>query len=563
MMKPHLSDGSGVTLGRIAPTTATWRSSIAPSILVYLAFLLVAVGFQWMQGAYQAEFGGHPDEAAHYVTGLMVRDYLAARLPGNPMRFAQAYYDHYPKVALGNWPQVFYLIQSAWTLMLTPSRMALLLLMAALEALVALITMRALIADVGPALAVLGGLLVLAFPYVQLYAAMVMTEVPVALFALLATLQFGAYRERGWTRDSVLFGLFASAAILTKGSGMALALVPVLAIAFTGRQDVLRRRNFWYSVPIVAVLCGPWTWAFRHVATVGWQQGITFDFTRRAVPQFSLALIGAASLVIGAFAIIGFIATLVAVHRGTTPQRWAAPAALLLSVLIFHVIVPASLESRHLVQALPAWAMFAVAGVAWTMTRTSGIHPRLRWAVYALAIVGFVHTASQWRGKQCAGFRRVVEDIVSRQDKAAGFFLVSSDATGEGMFIAETAMADDRPEHVVRRASKLLANQSWSGSAYQARVAGADALIALLKQEGIRFVVIDTTVPASLLAPHHMLLRRTAETSPGQMPLRGTYPVIRDYQARRPGAVIPDGIRVYEMRDAVPMTSINPPAPAQ
>ena len=126
-----------MTLGRIAPTTATWRSSIAPSVLVYLVFLLVAVGFQWMQGAYQAEFGGHPDEAAHYVTGLMVHDYLAAGLPGNPMRFAQMYYDHYPKVALGNWPPVFYLIQSAWTLLLTPSRASLLLLMAALEALVA------------------------------------------------------------------------------------------------------------------------------------------------------------------------------------------------------------------------------------------------------------------------------------------------------------------------------------------------------------------------------------------------------------------------------------------
>ena len=34
-------------------------------------------------GAYHAEFGSHPDEAAHYVTGLMVRDYLASGLPGN------------------------------------------------------------------------------------------------------------------------------------------------------------------------------------------------------------------------------------------------------------------------------------------------------------------------------------------------------------------------------------------------------------------------------------------------------------------------------------------------
>ena len=73
-----------------------------------ITIFAVVVALQWTHGAYQAEFGAHPDEAAHYVTGLMIRDYIAAGMPGHPMAYTQNYYNHYPKVALGNWPPLFY-----------------------------------------------------------------------------------------------------------------------------------------------------------------------------------------------------------------------------------------------------------------------------------------------------------------------------------------------------------------------------------------------------------------------------------------------------------------------
>ena len=50
------------------------------------------------------------------MTGLMVRDYIAAGFPDSPFRFAENYYLHYPKVAIGHWPPVFYSIQAAWML---------------------------------------------------------------------------------------------------------------------------------------------------------------------------------------------------------------------------------------------------------------------------------------------------------------------------------------------------------------------------------------------------------------------------------------------------------------
>jgi hypothetical protein len=218
-------------------------------------FALVVL-LQWTHGAYRAEFGAHPDEAAHYVTGLMVHDYIAAGLPRHPFAYARNYYNHYPKVALGNWPPGFYLIQSAWTLAFSPDRVSVLLLMAFMTGLVALLVIRALAAQLGVAYGVLGGALFIAFPLVQQYSARVMTEVPVALFSLLATLSFARYLRRGRTSDSVIFGLFASAAIMTKGTGLALALVPPLAV-LSRAASTCEAAELWWPVAIVSLLCGP------------------------------------------------------------------------------------------------------------------------------------------------------------------------------------------------------------------------------------------------------------------------------------------------------------------
>ena len=84
--------------------TALGRLNWKQEIAIFISLFVVVVSYQGLGEAYQSEFGAHPDEAAHYVTGLMIRDYIADGIPQHPMRFAETYYDHYPKVALGNWP---------------------------------------------------------------------------------------------------------------------------------------------------------------------------------------------------------------------------------------------------------------------------------------------------------------------------------------------------------------------------------------------------------------------------------------------------------------------------
>ena len=38
--------------------------------------LLAQVALLWARGSFRGEFGEYPDEPSHFVTGLMVRDYV-------------------------------------------------------------------------------------------------------------------------------------------------------------------------------------------------------------------------------------------------------------------------------------------------------------------------------------------------------------------------------------------------------------------------------------------------------------------------------------------------------
>ncbi len=152
---------------------------LRPWIIAAIIFVLsFDAAFLWQRaaGAQWSEFGAHPDEAAHYVTGLMVRDYFAAGCPGSPMKFADDYYAHYPKIGLGVWPPLFYVVQSVWTLPFGVSRTSVLLLMCVLAAIVACQIYRALHDEYGHVCGALGALLFLSLPIVREYDGMIMAE---------------------------------------------------------------------------------------------------------------------------------------------------------------------------------------------------------------------------------------------------------------------------------------------------------------------------------------------------------------------------------------------------
>ncbi len=499
------TDGANRPLRKKTPA---W---VVAGIVFVLAFDL-AFFWQRIGGAYRSEFGGHPDEAAHYVTGLFVRDalvmawhYAADGFHGSPIQvgkeFADAYYAHYPKIGLGVWPPFFYLVQSAWTLPFSPSRTSVLLLLCALAAVVATQLFRVLRAEFGLWPAALGAALWLSLPLVRSGYGMVMAETLSTVLMFGAVLALGDFLDREKRGDALRFGLLAALAILTKGTGLALVLAAPLALLFTRRFHLLKRPALWSAVLLIAVLAGPWTWATRDLGKGGWlEPNLSWHFTRAALPYYAVKF----GLGLGLVVLLLFCLGVWVKVRAASGNhgRWAAAGAFILSVLVFQSIAPVGLEARHLIPLMPAALMFAIAGF---VALTSAVQPRAMTAVLGLIVLGWA--LPPFKVKDCAGFAPLAEAMLS-EAAPTEVTLVSSEARGEGMFIAEVAMRERRPGHVIQRASKALASSTWSGGGYAPRFTDDDALFAFLTSGAVQYLVLDEAVPEDKRRAHHDQLGR-------------------------------------------------------
>jgi hypothetical protein len=539
-----------------------------PAWIIGLIVIVLAFDFaffwQYQTGAYQSEFGGHPDEAAHVVTGLFVRDalveaghYAVDGFHGSPVQrgreFADSYYAHYPKIGLGVWPPFFYLVQSAWTLPFGATRTILLVLMAALAGAVGALVYRALQEEYGILAAGFGAALVLSLPLVRSHYSMMMAETLSTLLMFGAILAFGLFLDRERKSDALWFGVLAALAILTKGTGLALALAAPLALLFVRKFRLLRRPVLWSAVLIVVLVAGPWTWATRNLGKGGWlQPEPSWSFAREALPyyagKFGLALGLGALLLAG----LGLVARLRPAARNQ--GRWAASGALIIAVIVFQSIAPVGLEARHIIPALPAACMFTIAGlcfaVEWLVGKWRGpsaespaIRSRMGHVVFGLAAVSLL--ASLWFSspraqKGCSGFAPVAEAMLS-EAAPVEVTLVSSDATGEGMFISEVALHEARPGHVIQRASKSLASSTWSGSGYTPAFQKDEDVLAFLLKAKIRYLVLDETVSDDKRREHHDQLLRVVATHAEQ------FQPVAEAEAWRLGELRTGMIRLYKV----------------
>ncbi|MEO6760288.1 MAG: glycosyltransferase family 39 protein, partial [Saprospiraceae bacterium] len=197
-------------------------------------FAALIVGLQVYGGAYRAEFTGHADEAAHFVSALLVRDYLGLSPLPAPMPWAAQYYLHYPLVAIGQWPPGYYIAQALWWLVFPVSRATALWLNIGM-ALSGMTVFYVLARRIRPGWPVIAtGTLLLCTRVVQEANATVMADLPslVAALIVLWTLTRLAEEPDGWRLAGVAAAL--GVALFVKGTGVALLVAPVLLAAAGG-----------------------------------------------------------------------------------------------------------------------------------------------------------------------------------------------------------------------------------------------------------------------------------------------------------------------------------------
>lgn len=543
--EPDPIPAEGEDRGGMFDALSVWvRSGIAIAV-----FASLTLSLQWLSGAYGSEFGAHPDEAAHVVTGLMVRDYLLHGIPRNPLHFAQEYYEHYPKVAFGHYPPVLYLFEAVWTLIFSSSRTSILLFMAAQSLLLATVLFSAVERQMGFVEGLVTGALCCLVPLVQESTSTVMADLMLTLFCLLAGLALVRYITSGRWADSCAFGLFASLAILTKGSALFLAAVPAVAILLCKRIDCLKRVSFWLPALMVALLCGPWMVLTARISGQGFTGDSVPVFFEKALPFYLHG--GLQSL---GFAIILLAALGVLTNRlfGARGDDALAPLAAVMTAIplcsvAFSCVVPVGLEFRYLLPAVPPLIILAVLGIRAITSRLMLARSRWRPVLPALMAVAFLVERFEIPQKRFTGFRQVTQNLRNSPVAEAGEILISSDARGEGAFIAELAIAEPSPTRTVRRASKLLATSDWMARDYSLRFESAKQLSEFLTNSAITSIVVDHSVPQETRFPHQTFLEE-ALRDPGM----NTFELIESHSLIRSARSPAGEVEIFQRRPLVP-----------
>src|SRR5579883_2726914 len=368
--------------------------------------------------------------------------------------------------------------------------------------------------DVTPTFGSLAGLLVglgvCLIPAFQAYSTMVMADILTGTFMLWAAYWWSRYLENGRLSTSVVFGVLAGLALLTKANAGALALMPLPATVLAGRSDLLRRRSFWIPPGIVAVLAGPWLIFYAslmaHVTRVPTTPSIAYRYLLHSFGIFGVLTIP--------FVLAGMGGLLFG--KGGAPggrPLWAVSVSMLLGFILYHCLVPGGFESRYVLMIAPWVAVLLISGAAlsglWLPVFIHSGFP----VVLLASVVAYGAATIRIPAKTQLPYSQVAADLVGRTNLPQSVFLFSSESAVETAFVAEVAMRDKRPNHFVLRGSKMLARMNWNGNRYENRAGDETQVRERLGAWGVSRVIIDTT-PGATPWPHHRLLRKAVSEAP-------------------------------------------------
>lgn len=487
-MTPSTEIGRRAAAG--SPALATprwWELAVALGALA-----LLTVGLQLHLHSYAADFGD--DEASHYISGLMIHDYLRSGLGNSPIAFVKAFHSHYPLVGIGHWGPLYYGVEALWMLVFSPSLVAVLALSATVSAGLAL-GIYVFAGRLGGRLA--GAFAAAAFvlsPLVQGAASELMLDLPIALLCFAAMAAYARYLESSAARYSVAFALCAAAAMLIKGNGACLALLPPLALLLSRRLDLLRRGSFWLPVPIVAVLVGPWYVVTYSLVAAGFRYHWGWDYVVEATVQNGGILLQSVGWPILVAALVGLVAALVRAARSGAGSARSAAAALLLAVWVFQSVVPAAIQARYLAPLLPPLLILAADGIraasAWAQRRSRWNARSIEAVLAVLLLAAILPAAMSVEEKSRLGFMAAAPQVWQALPPGNRSVLVAADGQGEAAAIAALAMLDPaRPSLFAVRGSRLLGGGGYNNQDYVPRFQTPQEAVAAIDDYAIPLVL--------------------------------------------------------------------------
>jgi len=458
---------------------------------VFLIFTLMVVAQAWWGRAFHVELTGSPDESSHYLSGLMIHDYLRAGLPWPPMAYAQDYYAHYPKVALGHWPPVYFLLQTLWALPFGTAKASALFFHCVLSALFLVATYALLRRWFEAWLSALACLFALTMPEVAALSRTLGSELLLSGLVLAALLFLERFLQRPGLWPAVGFGGSALLAVLTKGTAiMLIPLAAVLTTVYRGWLLLLRNRALWCTVTMAAVLAVPWyllapdalherVRRFGGPGLYFWKGRI--DGTLGFWPE-QLGWVGLLLVAAGMFAFL-FLRR----YQHLRPFGYLALSALAVIPLFrFTILV---WEVRHFVAMVPFVLIFLSLGILELVRLLGGGIPARAAGALLLVVPALWHVRSL-PPKPEIGLASVVRHLAA-WPPSAGPLLIVAGSIGEGAFVSEFAMIDHRPGHRIERGSKLFIKSDFMAKHVVKRYQSPAELAQMLSDLPHRAIVLE------------------------------------------------------------------------
>lgn len=483
------------------------------SLLIVVLLFLLTFAMQSFSGASDKELARSSDEPAHVVSALMVHDYLSMGMPELPQRYAEKYYAHYPKVAIGIWPPLMYVIAALWMFPFGVSRFALLLLSATLVATLASTLALFVKRLYGPILGLTAGVMFVCMRRVQWCSVTFMVDMAVGLAAFVAMLLMVRYFRTRQLWAAVALGLSIGGAMLLKGNANALVLMPVFMLLATGRIDLLRKPALFLTAIIVLFVGIPWQiLTLRLLSKGGNVIAMNFGTVLGNARGYAFILLREFTPLVTAVLLAGL---LMALWKARTKEAintlpLTGVACLFLAWLGFHIAVPVvgGLDSRYIATLEAPGIILFLAGCQWIsqFRLPAGQSPALRLSLLiSCALIAAAYGRAFERPKlPSLGFIQVAEVALANNSSCCSM-LIASDSTGEGAFISEVALRDRHLSRIIMRGSKVISESPWNGQSFRMLFHSEAELARCLHAVAIDVVVVDLTETDSEVARNLLL----------------------------------------------------------
>ena len=536
--------GSGVASAR---ERAVIRKPGMIEVVATVGIFASVIGIAAAGGYFESELAVTPDEGAHFVSGTLIFDYLRSGFHQAPLDFAIDYYQHYPKIGIGQWPPLFYVLQAAWYAVFGAQPWSLVLLTVAITATTASLLFQSIRSRHGIALSALVTALFLLNPLVRRWTVLANADMLLALVSLVAVLALIRFLNSGGTRDAAAWLVAIVIAVGVKWNGLALLLAPPLAIVLARDLALFRKRRVWLMllavagtlliIPFAAVGFGFTGFGSGAASVAGFLAIAAHPFERLPFLKEALHIVAPGVLGLAAIGTWHMVTPRVPVGR---EQQLVAAAAVgwIVAVLVFHVISPVTGESRYLLPCVVAAHLLCAEGAALL---------RLRWPDWRGGLVVGGAAASLLLVDPQAvvlryGYREAARLIPTHIDQQPAVVLIASDSVGESAFTAHRRAVDVGRESFVLRGFTTLASDDWHGQSYQLRFTSPDEIRAYLQRIPVNFIVVDRQ-PQTASPAHLQLLMEALSERPAEFPVYQTLPF------RIGRATVPDALVVY--RNAV------------